>query len=154
MNIRVLIPVVLAAVMAVVVKVAFRYPYIQAKLSILFCGGLVFVLALVQLSRELRSKKERTDGPQLERKESEDNVSPLQYGLELTWMVGFGLTIYLLGFIAAIPLCVCAYMKSHGSRWLTSIITGVMMSTCCYVIFVLFLDMRLHSGVIFPSLSP
>jgi hypothetical protein len=154
MNLRVFIPALLIVVMAAVVTVAFGYPYIQAKLSILFCGGLILVLALVQLSRELRHKKGEEKASESEPKESEPNASVSQYGLEFIWMVGFGLTIYLLGFIVAIPLCVCAYMKSHGSRWLASIITGVMMSACCYIIFVLFLDMRLHSGIVFLPLIP
>jgi hypothetical protein len=145
-NIRVAIPVFLMAVMAVVVAIAFRYPYVQAKLSILVCGGLVLVLAMVQLSRELRHRRGQAA--------KEPGAGALRYITELSWMAGFGVAIYIIGFIPAIPFCVCFYMKSHGSTWLSSILTGVLMSACCYGIFVLFLDMRLHWGIIFPEFGP
>jgi len=150
---NILIPLIVAVVMAAAVKVAFGYPYLQAKLSVLFAGGLVLVLALVQLMREIRRKEPPTDKPGADQKEAERGASAMQYGLEATWMAGFGLTIYLLGFIIAIPLFTCAYMKSHGTRWATSIITAVLMVAFCYGIFSLVLDMKLYPGEIFIRLG-
>jgi hypothetical protein len=152
-NIHILIPLVMAVAMIAVVTIASGYPYLQAKLSIIFSGGLVLVLALVQLVRELRPAKQQADEPKTEHEVHKHSASLALYGIELAWMVGFGLTIYLLGFIVAIPLYICAYMKSHGSRWRASIMTGVLMSAFCYGIFVLILEMKLHSGVIFMHLG-
>ena len=110
-------------------------------------------MALVQLAREIRLKKYPTDEPEAEHKEPEHHAGALQYGLEFAWLVGFGLAIYLLGFFVAIPLYICAYMKSHGTRWSASIITGALLPAFCYVLFVLVLDMKLHKGVIFTHLG-
>lgn len=154
MKAKTLIPLILVVVMAAVVKVAFGYPYLQAKLSVLFAGGLVLILALVQLMRELRHKEPRTPEPEEDRRDAGHSASAMQYVLEAAWMAGFGLTIYLLGFLIAIPIFTCAYMKSHGTRWSASIITGVLMSVFSYVLFSLVLDMRLYSGEIFTRLGP
>ena len=139
--------------MVAIVIIASGYPYLQAKLSLLFSGTLVFFLALVQLVRELRRKKHRTDETGVEHKEPEHDAGVVQYGLEFSWILGFGLTIYLLGFMVAIPVFVCAYMKSHEVRWRASIITGVLISAFCYVVFVLILERELYPGEIFICLG-
>jgi hypothetical protein len=148
LNIHILIPLVVAVAMMAVVAIASGYPYLQAKLSVIFSGGLVLVLALVQLVRELRAAKQSAEEPKAKHKAQEQSASPAVYGLEAAWMAGFALAIYLLGFLIAIPLYICAYMKSHGARWLASILTGVLMAVFCYVIFVLVLEMKLHQGEI------
>ena len=139
--------------MVAIVTVASGYPYLQAKLSLLFSGTLVFFLALVQLARELKHKKHRTNEKGVEHKKLGHDASVVQYGLEFSWMVGFGLTIYLLGFIVAIPVFVCAYMKSHEVRWRASIITGMLISAFCYVVFVLVLEREMYPGKIFICLG-
>lgn len=151
LNIQILIPLVVAAAMIAVVTIASGYPYLQAKLSVIFSGGLVLVLALVQLVRELRLAKQQVDEPKAEHEVRKHSASPALYGIESAWMVGFGLTIYLLGFLIAIPLYICAYMKSHGARWPASILTGVSMAAFCYVIFVLVLEIKLYPGIILMS---
>jgi hypothetical protein len=152
-SIHILIPSAVAVLMMAVIAIASGYPYLQAKLSVLFSGSLVLVLSLVQLARELRLKKPQTAGPKAEYREPEHHAEALQYGVEFAWLVGFGLAIYLFGFFAAIPLYVCAYMKSHGSRWPASIMTGALLPAFCYVLFVLVLDMKLHTGEIFMRLG-
>lgn len=152
-SIHILIPSVIALLMVAVIATASGYPYLQAKLSVLFSGSLVLVLALVQLARELRLIKVQGTGPKAEQKEPEHHAGAWQHGGEFAWLAGFGLTIYLLGFFVAIPLYVCAYMKSHGSRWPASLMTGALLPALCYVLFVLVLDMKLHRGEIFMRLG-
>lgn len=153
LNIQVIIPAVVALVMIAVITIASGYPYLQAKLSFIFFGGIVLVLALVQLLRELRSAKRMTNAPKVEHEVLKRSASPALYGIESAWMVGFAFTIYLLGFTIALPLYICAYMKSHGAPWLASIMTRVFMSVFCYVIFVLILDMQLYQGEIMNRLG-
>ncbi|MDP2268398.1 MAG: tripartite tricarboxylate transporter TctB family protein [Deltaproteobacteria bacterium] len=148
MNANILIPFIMAAVMAAVLIAAFNFPYLQAKLSVIFAGGVVFILALVQLVRELGPRKKQTPEPEADRKAPGREESGRTYLLEAAWFMGFGLTIYLLGFLIAIPLYTCAYMKSHGTRWPPSIMTGVFMAAFCYIIFVLVLEMKLYPGII------
>ena len=149
LNIHIIIPFVVALIMIAVVAIASGYPYLQAKLSILFSGGLVLVLALVQLVREMRLAKKPAVKPPL----SKHSATPALYGIESAWMLGFALTIYLLGFIIAIPLYICSYMKLHGARWPAALITGISMSAFCYIVFVLVLDMKLYPGEIFIRLG-
>lgn len=153
LNIHILIPLVVAVAMIAVVTIASGYPYLQAKLSVIFSGGLVLVLALVQLVRELCLAKQQADEPKAEHEVQKHSASPALYGIESAWMVGFALTIYLLGFLIAIPLYICAYMKSHGARWPASIMTGVFMAAFCYIIFVLVLEMKLYQGEIITRLG-
>jgi hypothetical protein len=153
MNVHILVPSIVAVAMAAVVIIASGYPYLQAKLSILFSASLVLVLALVQLAREIRLKKNPLAEPKAQPKEPEHHADAWQYGVEFAWLAGFGLAIYFLGFFVAIPLYICTYMKSHGARWPASIITGALMPAFCYVLFVLILEMKLHKGVIFTHLG-
>jgi hypothetical protein len=149
MNVNILTPLIVAAVMGAVIIIASGYSYLQAKLCLLFSGTLVFVLALVQLVREVGLLKHGTDKGEVEDRKPEGEASIVQYGAELLWLAGFGLSIYLLGFIISIPVFICAYMKSHGVRWRTSALTGVLISGFCYVVFVLVLQKELYVGEIF-----
>ena len=145
----ILIPLILVLLMAGAIAVASGYPYLQAKLSVISSALVVLVLSLVQLARELRLKKGKTDASEAEVKRPDMDVLTSQYVLEAAWMAGFALTIYLLGFIIAIPLYICAYMKLHGTKWPVAIITGVLMAAFSYGIFVLALEMKLYPGVFF-----
>lgn len=149
LNIHIIIPFVLAVAMMAVVTIASGFPYLQAKLAIIFSAGLVLVLALVQLAKELSLAKQKAAEPGVRK----HGASTASYGIEAAWMVGFGLTIYLVGFIIAIPFYICAYMKSHGARWPVSIMTAVSMSAFCYVVFVLVLEMNLYPGAIITRLG-
>jgi len=153
-NLQIVIPFIVAVVMIGVVAIASGYPYLQAKLSVLFSGTFVLVLALVQLVKELfRAQQKRLDEQGAGRKEAEHDTGVLPYVLEAAWMIGFALAIYVLGFMIAIPLYICAYMKSHGTRWSVSIMTGGGMAAFCYIIFVLILEMKLYSGIILMHLG-
>lgn len=149
MSAPILIPLVLALLMAGAIAVASGYPYLQAKLSVIASALVVLVLSLVQLVRELRLKKGKRDASEAEAARPDIDASTSQYALEAAWMAGFALTIYLLGFIIAIPIYICAYMKLHGTKWPVAIITGVLMAAFSYGIFVLALEMKLYPGVFF-----
>ena len=146
LNIHILIPAVVALVMIAVVFVASGYPYLQAKLSVIFCGGLVLVLALVQTARELKEARKPVSEQEAKPEAHKRSASPALYGEEAGWMLGFALTIYLFGFLIAIPVYICAYMKSHGARWTASVLTAAGMAVFCYVVFVLVLEMKLYQG--------
>ena len=149
MNGPVLIPLILALLMAGAIAVASGYPYLQAKLSVTASALIVLVLSLVQLARELRLKKVKRSASETEAARPDRDVSSGRYALEAAWMAGFALTIYLLGFIIAIPLYICAYMKLHGTKWPVAVITGALMAAFSYGIFVLALEIKLYPGVLF-----
>ena len=145
----ILIPLILVLLMAGAIAIASGYPYFQAKLSVIASALVVLVLSLLQLARELRLKKGIRSPLEEEVASAGAGVLTGVYVLEAAWMAGFALTIYLLGFIVAIPLYLCAYMKLHGTKWPVAIITGVLMAAFSYGIFVLALEMKLHPGVFF-----
>ncbi len=153
MKAQMIIPLFLALAMTWAIKVAWGYPYQQAKLSVIFVAGMVVLLALVQLAREVRfSRAPRSHQPTAEAAHGEHGgheASAAQYGGEASWMGGFALAIYLFGFTVAMPIFIAAYMKTHGTKWAPSLITGVLMAAFCYGIFTWFFEMNLYPGVFF-----
>ena len=149
MKANVVIPVFLVVLMAAALSVALGYPYLQAKLSILFAAGLVFILAWVQLVRELRKK----EGPPRDEKTVEKGpgrqAKAADYMVETAWMFAFALAIYFAGFLIAIPVFACSYMKTHGTKWSVAVVTAVLLNVFCYIIFIWVLDMRLYAGKMF-----
>ncbi len=149
MKANAVIPLFLVVLMAAAISVAFGYPYLQAKLSVLFAAGIVFILAWVQLVREVRRK----EGPPRDEETVEGGTGrqakAAEYIVETAWMVGFALAIYFAGFLVAIPVFACFYMKSHGTKWSVAAVTAVLLDLFCYIIFIWVLDMRIYPGRIF-----
>ena len=49
----------------------------------------------------------------------------------------------------SIPLFILVYMKAHGARWHTSIITAILTGGIVYGLFVMLLKMNLYEGILF-----
>jgi len=133
---------VLAVTLAIVVR-SLSFPRPETKLLPLIIGGLVFILAAIELVRELRAKAK----PQKEtRVEARENLRP--YFVVGAWIAGFFVAIYLLGFIIAIPLFVLSYIKSRGIGWLTATSLAVLTTIFIYVVFEWFLKVDLSQGLL------
>jgi len=57
-----------------------------------------------------------------------------------SWILGFFAAIQIVGFLAAVPLFVFAYIKSYGGGWLLSVALGAMSWGFVYFLF----DILLH----------
>ena len=139
------------AVMLVVIAVSLRFEYFATKMLPLLIASTVFILAAIQLGREISTKgvAERTGAEDKTSIGEETRVEGRRYLPSLAWIVGFALAIYLVGFIVAIFLFVLFYMKLHGSAWLTAVISAVLFTAIIYSVFVLALGMDLYPGLLF-----
>jgi len=130
--------------------VALSYPSMKTKLVPGPVSGIAFVLAGIQLAKEL-SKEKR---PAKEAKgDADDDYSeaPVAWReniVSFAWLAGFLIAIYLTGFIVSILLFVFSYMKLHRFGWTKSTITAVLATATIYVIFVVILRADLFRGVI------
>lgn len=136
---------------SVVIVYSLTYSYLESKLLPVIIGGIVLILALLQLSKELRIPK---NGPEQER----DNEKGPDYALSecwpsAAWICGFCLALYLVGFIITIPLFVFSYIKLHGRGWAMSIIVPTSLTIFIYLVFTTFLQVDLYPGLFLELLS-
>ena len=75
------------------------------------------------------------------------------YPITLGWIVGFLISIFLLGFLVAIPIFAFLYLKLHGESWRLSIGLSVLAVGIIYCGFVMALKVSLYKGFLFSLLS-
>ncbi|OGP66537.1 MAG: hypothetical protein A2169_14380 [Deltaproteobacteria bacterium RBG_13_47_9] len=129
--------------------ISYHFDYQQAKLAPLTISGLIIILAVIELIREVRFPRRWVDGLKGEMEKIETQPVLRRYLVEGAWMVGFVLAIYLLGFLIAIPLFGILYMKLHGTGWLPSLTVPALLLLFIFLIFSLILDFRFYPGIIF-----
>ena len=116
----------------------------SSKLLPLVIGGATFILAALQFAGELKGVKTPAEG---------ETAAPgavwSGYLIVTMWIGGFFLSIYLLGFVIAIAWFILAYMKKHGTGWLTAIIYAGVTTTAVYVMFGYLMKVELYSGIVF-----
>lgn len=139
--------IIIMTIMLAVIGLSLRMEYFESKLLPLIIGSMIFILAAIELRKEARRCKPEAarDEPGRREKSREELRGYLLSG---AWVVGFVLTIYLVGFIIAIPLLILSYMKSHGISWLATIIFAVLTTGIIYGIFISALRLELHRGLI------
>ncbi|MFH1003714.1 MAG: tripartite tricarboxylate transporter TctB family protein [Chloroflexota bacterium] len=146
--------VVLLVMIATIVD-SLGFKTLSAKLLPLMFAGFITLLGTVQLFREMRGGG-APEKVQVDEDTGLDAAEPSGWGGYLVhgaWIVGFALAIYLIGFLAVIPLFTLAYMKFQGTRWLTSVITAVVLTAVIYGLFDILLQIRLYEGRLFTWLG-
>ena len=132
------------------IGMSLTFQYLAAILLPLLLSSVIFVLAAIQLSKELRSRdKEQTATEEKPQPDVETRVELRRFGSAIGWLAGFVLAIYLLGFLIAIPLFVFSYLKGHGRGWLTAIVLAVIAIGLIYGIFEFGLKAYLYRGLLF-----
>ena len=145
-------PLAIMALMIVVIILSVLMEHPASKLLPLIIGGAVFVLAGIVLRSEIRASH-RSSETASGREAAAEKGTAVSWGRYLVagaWIVGFFLVIYLLGFMIAIPLFIFAYMKSHGTRWLTTVIFTILAPLLIYGVFELLLNVDLYRGILLP----
>ena len=141
--------IIILLVMTAVIALSSGFPYWQAKLAPLTVCGLVVILGIVQLIKELvrmrAPRREKTPNQDM----AEPGERPRAYVFEAFWMGGFIIAIYLFGMLFSVPLFGIAYMRSHGATWFMSVLIAVALVVFCVGLFTYILDMRLYEGIIF-----
>jgi len=127
----------------------------KSKLLPLILGGIILLLGAIELWREMSAGKKaastKTQTATSERKESREMLR--RYLLAGGWVVGFVVTIYLLGFIIAIPLFTLAYTKLHGTSWWFAVILAVLTLGLMYIISEPLASIPLYRGLLFMHLD-
>lgn len=131
--------------------ISLTYPDLKTKLVPATVSGLVFVLAGIQLWKEL-SPKARPDkeskADAIDEESPESLVGWRETVVGFAWLSGFLVAIYLIGFVTSILLFVFSYMKLNHQGWSRSIITTVLATALIYVVFVVVLKSGLFAGII------
>lgn len=138
--------ILIIAVMLVVLALALRMAYFATKLLPMTIAVLVLILAVIELARGIKAGN-GSGAPATAGKGKGRTDPPVSKDLlYLSWVVGFFLAVYVLGFLIATPIFVGAYMKRHGSNWLASVATAIIYTCIIYVVFDFALQANLYEG--------
>jgi hypothetical protein len=137
----------ISVLMAASITIASGYTYLQAKIVPILVGGVILILALMELIKELRAGKASAA---LNKKplEAEPEEHFHAYLREAAWMVGFCAMIYLVGFLVGIVVFTAAYAKAHKTGWSTSLLLGIGMAGTSYLLFSYLTENELYLGLI------
>jgi hypothetical protein len=139
--------------------VSLTYRSLKMILLPTIVSGLIFVLAVVELTRELLANK-RAPGKKQPKAEGSSGVTVNeQVGLEhvgdirgdmigFAWLMGMITATYLVGFLMSISLFILIYLKTHGVNWLKSALMAVVAVISTYVVFVKLLQVELFHGIL------
>lgn len=126
------------------------FRYWESIVLPLAMSSLIFVMAVVEVGRELRRQDKRETAIEKKSgKESKNKVEIRRLGLVFGWAAAFMLGTYLLGFRMAVPLFAFSYLKWRGRGWITATIFAVVMLAFIYGAFELGLKAPLFKGLIF-----
>jgi hypothetical protein len=136
--------------------ISLTYPELKTKLVPGTVSGIVFVLAGIQLGKEL-SKKEKERSDKQTKADADDDFSeaPTEWRENMVgfaWLAGFLVGIYLVGFVIGILFFVFLFMKLNRFGWMRSIITAVLATATIYVVFIVVLRANLFTGIIIEAL--
>jgi hypothetical protein len=106
------------------------------------------MLAIIGLAREMKAgvSRERTAASDSEETGEKKVVGVRQYSGISAWLLGYALSIYLLGFLIATLGFVGAYMKRHGSTWFETVMTAAIFTAVIYAVFDLAFNTDLYKG--------
>ncbi len=147
--------IVIILIMLVTIVASLRMEDFESKFLPLTFASLILVLAVMRLWREIKAGGETagTTADDETGSASADAVGWRGYLVHGSWVVGFALGIYLLGFLVAIPIFMLAYMRWLGTRWLTVIISAIVTPAILYGLFEIALKTVLYRGLLFTWLD-
>jgi len=141
--------IVIIALVLVMIIMAARMDWLSAKLLPLMIGSVVLVLAATGAIREIMTMtKDQASSAGAGRSSGETKGILRQYLPIWTWVGGFVLAIYLVGFMISIPVFVLSYMKVNGVRWHTAIFSTFLVTSVIYGLFEVLLRADLYGGVL------
>lgn len=115
----------------------------------LMLGTVILILSVIELRKELRSKKRpETDDRMTREQEPKTGGGMSRFYLVLGWVVGFGLGSYVLGFLISMPIFAIAYLRNHGRSWLFTICFAAIVTAFIYGVFEIGFTLRLYRGLI------
>jgi hypothetical protein len=137
-----------ALLMLAIFFASFQMEYLDAKLIPMIVSAVGFFLAAIEIGREILRKEAPSAITETEQAQEKPKRLHLRYLYEGSWLAGFGLAIYLVGFLAAIPLFTISYLKLHGRRWLPSVTVAAVMTLVLYGLLTYLFGIDLYPGLI------
>lgn len=141
-------------IMVAVIIESSQWESIQTKMLPLSYGILILILAAIAFIQELKRKKitKLSASKENEGKTEEPKEGWRGYLISGAWVIGFFLAIYLFGIILATVVFIASYMKSHGVRWLTIVLSSILTPAIMYALFEYLLGIILYRGLIYKLL--
>ena len=136
--------IVVLAFSLLLVGVGLSMPHATSRTLPVLVGGIVTVLAAVELVRTLRGGR----APESQGEEQTAGRSARGYLMAILWFGGFFVVVYLFGFIPATALFAFLYMKVYGGRWLSSIAYSVVTTGAIWLVFQYLMKTTLYRGVL------
>ena len=128
----------------------------EAMLAPLLLSLTIFILGLIELVREVRSKDEK-----LKPTDDDEDVRPTvvsaageggevrRFFVAFGWIGGYVLAIYILGFLLSSLLLAVGYLKTHGKSWVLSSTFAICFTIALYLVFEVGFRSQLYRGLIF-----
>lgn len=137
--------------MLLVIGLSLQMESFKSKLLPLIIGILVFIMAALDLIKSTAAGdgKEVVFSQGVAVEAGGVQGRGRRYLYAASWVLGFFLAIYSLGFVVAIPLYILAYMKFNGISWTITIVSSAAASAMIYWTFEIVLQLDLYRGLLF-----
>lgn len=135
-------------VMLLVIGTALSWGKWHAYLVPVITAGLAFILGAIQLLREILAKGKAEPSVAGEPGEEDKPIDLPRAGLAVSWVVGFSLSCYILGFLVTTPLVTLIYLRRRGRSWWTSLVFAVVLGIFTYGMFEIGFQLYLYRGLI------
>lgn len=143
--------IVLMAIMVLAIAFSLTLDYFSPKVLPIAFSIVGLVLSAIQLRRELSARdKPKADAASTTEKPKQ---SPRGLLINLAWIGGFVLAIYLIGVVISVFLFVLTYVRWLGGRWRVAIIAAIVTPALIYGLFQMALDVSLPQGWLFSWLG-
>ena len=141
---------VLIVAMVIVIVASLRMDQFASKLMPLVMGALTLIMAAVGLWGEMQKRNQPAVAARPDDTGSGEliDASWTRELLNLAWVLGFSVGIFLFGFIIAIPIFLLSYMKWLGIRWSVSLVFSVLTTGVSYYLFQVAMSVDFYPGVI------
>jgi hypothetical protein len=128
----------------------------EAMLAPLLLSLCIFVLGLIELVRETRSKDDK-----LKPADDDEDIRPTvvssaeeggearRFFVAFAWIGGYVLGIYIFGFLLASVLLAVGYLKAQGKSWVLSSTFALCFTAALYLVFEMGFRSQLYRGLIF-----
>lgn len=115
-------------------------------------GFLGLPLAVLQFGEDVTGFLKRIGHGLVEKRDEESRRLMRETGKIFAWILGSFVTIWLLGFSAAVAVTTFAYLKAAKERWLITLVLTFCAWFCFYALFVYILHVPFAEGVLFEYL--
>ena len=152
---RIIFPLLILLFLGLLAVTAFGYPHSARYFPLIFIS-IGMALFLWQVLREFQGKQKEVLQKQDTTEQVEQPVPIAKSRLRSlsvpAWIAALLLIIYFFGLLVGSPLFVFVYLKTHGERWLISLIVPLVIVVAIYATFTIGLKLRLYEGLLFSLL--